>query len=56
MVMETKGHEKRLHQPENTLQVSDTLEEERGQRQDAFLRALVGGEPAVKGVTIYANS
>ena len=39
-----------------SLQVSDTPEEERGQRQDAFRRALVSGEPAGKGVMIYANS
>jgi len=37
------------------LQVSDLPKEERGQRQDAFRRALVRGEPAIKGMTIYAN-
>ena len=31
------------------LQVSDLPKEERGQRQDAFRRALVRGEPAIKG-------
>ena len=37
------------------LQVSNTLEEARGQRQSAFRWALLVFEPAAKGVMIYAN-
>ena len=38
------------------LQVSHASEEAGGSRQPAFRRALAGREPAIKVVTIYANS